>query len=244
MRPMPGKGGQKMKLSLAITTYNRYEMTIESFAQVIDDPRIDDIVILDDSSTDGSYEKLRDHLKDNSKVRVIKQAQNRGMSLNKRDAIALAKNEWVIIFDSDNIISSDYLNAFYEQIKRDGRILKNCIYMPDFAKPQFDYRKFAGMTYGAMLLPPVHDDMCNCLMNTCNYIVNRDAYQKVYQYNPDHICSDTVWFNYNWLKEGNAFYVVPGMEYFHRVHDGSGFLENADYNMKKSAEVRKLIMRL
>lgn len=233
-----------MKLSLAITTFNRFEYTVESFAQVIDDPRIDDIVLLDDHSTDGSYEKLRDHFAGNKKVRVIRQAQNRGMSLNKRDAIALSKNKWVIIFDSDNIISPKYLDAFYEQLERDGTAHHFCIYMPDFAKPKFDYRRFAGMTYGVMSRPPVHDDMGNCLMNTANYIVNRNEYVRVYEYNAEHIASDTIWFNYNWYKAGNTFYVVPGMEYFHRIHPGSGFLQDADYNMKKSAEVRKLIMQL
>lgn len=231
-----------MKLSLAITTYMRYEMTVESFAQVIDDPRIDDILILDDASTDGSYEKLKKHLEGNEKVRVIRQAQNRNMSLNKRDAIALSKNDWVIIFDSDNIISPKYLDAFYGQIERDGRPLDFCIYIPDFAKPQFDYRKFAGMTYGVMKRPPVHDSMGNCMMNTANYIVNRQEYVKHYQYNAEHICSDTIWFNYNWWKAGNTFYVVPGMEYEHRVHPGSGFLQDAAYNMRKAEEVKKLIM--
>lgn len=54
-------------LSLAITHYNRYEMVVESFAQVIDDVRLSEILIMDDCSTDGSYEKLRDHFKGNER---------------------------------------------------------------------------------------------------------------------------------------------------------------------------------
>lgn len=233
-----------MKLSLAITTYNRYNLTVESFAQVINHPRIDDIVVLDDCSTDGSYEKLRDYFKHDPKVRVIKQANNRGMSLNKRDAVALSNNEYVILFDSDNVIEPGYIDAFFRQIESDKVVDACVIYMPDFAKPHFDYRKFAGHTFSVAHHPPVKDNMGNCLMNTCNYIVNRDEYVKHFEHNPDHVCTDTVWFNYLWLKTGNSFYVVPGMEYYHRVHEGSGFLENADYNMKKSEEVRKMIMLL
>src|SRR5688572_28640863 len=103
-----------MKLSLCITTYNRYEMTIESFSKVLDDPRIDDIVIIDDASEDGSGLMLFNYFKDNDKVRVILQATNKGMCKNKFDAIAFARNEWAIIFDSDNIIGPDYLDAFYK----------------------------------------------------------------------------------------------------------------------------------
>lgn len=235
-----------MKLSLAITTYNRYEMTVESFAQVIDDDRIDDVVILDDCSTDNSFAKLVEHFKGNEKVRVIRQAQNRGMSLNKRDAIALSKNEWVVIWDSDNIMGPDYLNALESQWVRDGypHLYGFCIYCPSFAKPNFDYRKFEAYTFGVGKPVPVNDKMGNCLMNTANYIVNRDEYLKVYEYNPEMKGTDTVWFNYLWLKAGHTFYVVPGMEYLHRVHDGSGFMADVDYNMKQAEKIRKLILSL
>jgi len=109
-----------MNLSIAITTFNRLEFTIESFAQVLDDPRVDDIVILDDCSTDGSYEKLVKHFSGVEKVRVVRQAQNRGMSLNKRDAIAYAKNEWVAIIDSDNIIGKNYIESIFTKQKLSG----------------------------------------------------------------------------------------------------------------------------
>jgi glycosyltransferase involved in cell wall biosynthesis len=236
-----------MKLSLAITTFNRYEMTVESFAQVIDDPRIDDVVILDDCSTDNSFAKLVKHFQGNDKVRVIRQAQNRGMGLNKRDAIALAKNDWVAIIDSDNVIGLNFIGALHSFGLYEGitQLYKSTIYVPDFAKPQFDYRKFSGKRvdrFNAFDL--VNDSIGNCLMNTCNYVVNRIEYLKVYEHNPEMKGTDTVWFNYLWLKTGNTFYVVPGMEYYHRIHDGSGFLADVNYNMKKSEEVRRLIMKL
>lgn len=234
----------KMNLSLAITTYNRFELTIESCAQVIGDPRIDDIVILDDASTDGSFEKLAEYYNGRQKVRVIRQAQNRGMSINKRDAIGYAKNDYAIILDSDNIIGVDYLNAFYEQIQRDRHPNEWCIYLPDFAKPNFNFRKYSGRTYTKIHKPRMADPMGNCMMNCCNYIVNKSKYLEVYQHNPDHICSDTVWFNYLWLKAGYGFYVVPGMEYYHRVHNGSGFMQDINYNMAQSEKVRKMIMAL
>lgn len=231
-------------LSLAITTMNRFEMTVESFAQVIDDSRIDDIVILDDCSTDNSFAKLVEHFKGNEKVRVIRQAQNRGMSLNKRDAIAHCRNKYVVIFDSDNVIDANYLDALYKSPEFDGNVA-NFIFCPDLAKPDFDYRTFSGNTIRKReAVQFIKNDRFNMLMNTANYVVHRGWYLMTYRYNPDHLASDTIWHNYNHLHDGGAFYVVPGMEYFHRVHEGSGFLQDVDYNMKKSAEVRKLIMSL
>lgn len=229
-----------MKLSLCLTTYNRFELLKESFSQVIDDPRIDDIVILDDASTDGSYEKIVDYYKCSNRIRVIRQAQNRGMQQNKRDAIAYSKNDWAIIFDSDNVIGKDYLDALEKTV-----LHKDTIYCPTFAKPTFDYRIYGSLSYNKDNAKGyIKQDQFNMALNTCNYLVPRDEYLSVYKYNKDHIASDTIWFNYNWLKAGFGFYFVPQMSYYHRVHKGSGFLQGVDHNMKMQAEVRKMIMNL
>ena len=230
-----------MTLSLAITSYNRYDLTIESFAQVIDDPRITDIIILDDCSTDGSYERLVKHFEGNSKVRVIQQARNRGMSLNKHDAIALSNNEWVIIFDSDNVIGKDYLDALCSV----GEFSHDTLYLPVAANPQFNYREYSSLTITEKNIGRyMGHAMFRCAMNTCNCLVSRDFYIGTFIRDDKIGCADTINHIYNHLKRGGRLYFVPGMEYFHLVGPQSGFLENADYNIKKAKEIENKIMQL
>lgn len=245
-------------ISLCITTYNRYELLMESFAQVLNDDRISEIVIVDDCSTDEIYAQVLAAVFHMPKVRLYRNQQNLGMSLNKKRAVELAMNEWCILFDSDNVIGTDYLDAvfksghrhalplrFKKQITSDIHWHADHIYCPSFAKPQFDYRIFEGHYLGRPHTKGLMKDPAGeCLMNTCNYFVNRQEYLKVYEYNPDMKGTDTIWFNYLWLKAGNSFYVVPGMEYYHRVHEGSGFLADCDYNMRKAKEVKELIKAL
>lgn len=251
----------KMTLSLCITTYNRFELLKESYAQVIDDPRISEIIIVDDCSSEPGIKEKVNSLA-GGKVKVYHQAQNRGMSRNKADAISYASNEWAIILDSDNVIGKDYLDAFFnlavegDAIGYFGQIaqIEKFIFCPDFAKPEFDYRAFkignggVGIRtgiYGAReCAHEIKNDSFNCLMNTCNYIVHRDNYLATYSFNPEHIASDTIWFNYNHLKTGGLFCIVPDMQYYHRVHKGSGFLQGVDHNMRMQGEVRKMIMEL
>lgn len=250
-----------MKLSLCITTYNRFELLKESYAQVIDDPRISEIIIVDDCSAEPGIKERVNSLA-GGKVKVFHQVGNRGMSLNKCDAIGYASNPWAIIFDSDNIIGPDYLDAFFklaiegDALNEFGNItnIKKFIFCPDFAKPEFDYREYKIGNGGVGIRSGIYgkresafeikNDSFNCLMNTCNYIVHRDNYLSTYQYNPDHVASDTIWHNYNHLKSGGLFCVVPDMQYYHRVHKGSGFLQGVDHNMKMQAQVRKMIMNL
>jgi glycosyltransferase involved in cell wall biosynthesis len=236
-----------MKLTLAITVYNRYDLLLESFACVIDDPRIDEILIMDDCSELAYWNKIKELPKFNPKIKVVRQLENRGMSVNKRDAVFHSSNEWVILFDSDNAVASDYLDALYADAFINNEQMGRFIYCPSFAKPQFDYRKFEGEIFGLKSLgvkPDLSDAMCNCLFNTCNYVVNRKTYLEVWQGNPEMKGSDTIWFNYLWLKAGNYFRVVPNLHYLHRVHSGSGFMQDVDYNMKKAEEIKQLIMAL
>lgn len=234
-------------VTLAITTYNRYELLVESYQKVLNDDRISEIIIMDDCSTPPIYNRVKKL--EGGKVRVMRQAQNRGMAVNKRDAIALAKNDWVIIFDSDNIITPHYLDAFYDGLQY---MQPYCFYMPSFARPNFDYRTYTGLFFKAKTLQtmdvggkPIMDEaMFNCLLNTCNMVVHRDSYCKVFQEDPRIKETDTLYMNYLWLKAGHCFMVVEGMEYDHRVHPGSGWLANAGYNMQKAEELKRLIYAL
>lgn len=229
------------QISLAITTYNRFDLTIKSFEKVIGDERISDITIVDDASTNGDGYRLKEYFKDNPKVHVIINDENCGMSLNKMKAIGISANPFVIILDSDNSINSEYLDA----IEAIGELDENTIYMPDFSMPNFDFTKFAGQTISIDNVKEfVLDPMGNTCINACNYLVCRDQYLKVYKHDETVKETDTAHFFYLWMKVGYKFHIVKGMRYNHLVHEGSGWLANASYNMKKGEEIRNKILAL
>lgn len=237
-----------MKLSLCITTYNRTDMVLEVFEKVYDHPLIDEIVICDDHSDSEHFRRLTDLLfilsqtKDASKVKLFRNEKNLGMSLNKREAVSKAKNEWVALIDSDNIIPVEYFDSLPEF----WYMNKHLICHPELAEPEHDYSQFTEEIITSINAKDyLHHREFRCLLNNCNYIVNRDEYLRVYKYDETIKESDTIYFNTLWLEAGNAFYVVPGMKYHHRKHSGSGWL-NGDqrYNMKKAEELENKIKNL
>lgn len=231
-----------MTITLAITVWNRWEMLLESFAQVIDDDRIDEVLIMDDASELQYWDKIKELPKFNNKIKVVRQLTNQNMSRNKRDAIFNSKNEWVIIFDSDNVIGKDYLDALERIWNKPGQPYSGWIYSPSFAKPIFDYRKFEDYVFDMSDAPKLNDPNCNCLFNTCNYVVNKEEYLATWKENKEMKGSDTIWMAYLWLKAGHSLYVVPNMHYEHRMHQGSGFAQDMSYNMAKAEEIKKLIL--
>jgi len=198
-------------------------MTIESFAQVLDDNRVSDIVILDDLSTDGSYEQLLNHC--SYKVRVYQNDRNYDCYRNKQRVVSLAKNEWVIVLDSDNIITPEYLNAIYT-ISEWNPIV---VYQPSFAKPHFDFRKFAGNYYGDFdVRENLHDGAFTTALNAMNFFINRDTYLRAFNPDIDPVTSDSIYMAYRLLEQGNSYYFVPGLEYEHRIHPGSHYQNNVN----------------
>lgn len=229
-------------ISFACTTYNRYQMTIDSFAQIIDNKFISEFVIVDDASQDYSGERLRDYFKDNPKVRVYLNKENLNMSRNKELAIRLCKEDWCIIADSDNIFSNDYITALKNKLN-EGRFFQ--FHLPSFAKINFDYTAFSNCVIDKNNIKEfINKPMFEQLLNTCNMAVNRKVYLDVYEYNSDVKEVDTLWMNYLWLKKGYNLYVVPDMEYVHAIHSGSGWLSHAKENIKKAEEIKELILKL
>ncbi|MDA1120871.1 MAG: glycosyltransferase family 2 protein [Bacteroidetes bacterium] len=210
-------------ISLAITSYNRDHMTHNSFKWVRDDPRITEVVIVDDYSKIEIYESLQRMVLGFEKVKLYRNPFNIGCYHNKRRAVQACTNDWVILLDSDNKLGSDYMNAintvYFEP---------NTLFAPDFARPHFDYTAFKNEVISRENVNSYLGlKNFDCMINTCNFLVNRAEYLRVFDTEQvEPWTADTLYFNYCWLKAGNHIKVVEGMQYEHLVHDGSHYKEN------------------
>ncbi len=211
-------------ISICIPTYNRYEMTIECFSQVLHDERVSEVVIVDDCSTDDSYSKLCDYFKYEPKVKLQRNGQNFDCYMNKCFAVAYASNDWVMLIDSDNIVGVDYLDVIFDYAWHNDMILT-----PDFAAPHFDFRAYSGLLITKDNVAEYIDKpMVEVCLNACNYFVNRQQYLYTWTNEIDPVTSDSIWFAYNWLKRGNGIYVTKDLTYTHRVHSGSHYQNNCN----------------
>jgi len=214
-----------MKITLAVTTYNRPQMTYDSISKVLDDNRIDEILIVDDHSTKDNFDLLVSLFSDHENVSIHYNSENRGCYKNKEHAIFMASNPWVIIWDSDNTIDTNYINRI--ETLHEAGINDNTIYQPSFARPHFNFSKYNGYVLNKENIRHLAKDEKVCTMlNAMNYFVNRDEYLRVWENRKEPWTADSILQNYNWLKGGNQIYVVPNLEYDHLVHDGSHYKLN------------------
>lgn len=212
-------------ISLAIPTYNRTDLLYESFEQVVGDARISEIVILDDHSDTKYWDEIRNKIRhDNEKIKLFRNHRNLGCYFNKREVVQIATNPWVILFDSDNVMTKEYVDTIWDL---QGTWDRNVLLQPEFARPHFDFRKYSGELIWDRNVRQFAGDQTFCTMlNAMNYFVNREEYLRTFEDRPEPWTADSLLQNYNWLRSGNGIYVTPGLQYDHRVHDGSHYKEH------------------
>lgn len=224
-----------MKVSLALTHFNRYDYIVEATEAVYDDPRISEIVISDDASTDGSYEKLQELFGDDPRVGLYRNVRNVGCYANKKRAVVRAggglplepdgsrPQTWVILFDSDNVMKPDYLDALEAEEPWGLRTA----YLPTFAMPHFDYREFEGLTVDHTNVAELMENATfRTALNTGNCLFDRMEFLRAYGRGVEPWTSDSIFLNFCWLNAGNKLKFVPGLRYFHRIHEGSHYKQN------------------
>lgn len=210
------------KISIAIPNYNRTDLLLESFMQVYDDARVEEIIISDDHSDIAMYNQLEDLFTMMPKVRMRRNEKNVDCYQNKLCAVSMASQGYVILFDSDNVLTKSYLDKIYEYEWNPSVILT-----PSFAAPNFDFRPYEGVMIDRTNVASYIDKpMFEVCLNACNYFVNKDSYIETWDVFEDPVTSDSIYMASRWIESGKQIYIVPGLTYNHRVHDGSHYQKN------------------
>lgn len=208
------------KISICIPTWERTDLLFESFAQIYNDDRVSEIVIVDDCSSDSVYAKIKEVTSGMEKVKLFRNHENKGCYVNKMIAVSLATEEWVILFDSDNKLSVDYLDKIHSHGWYPYRI-----YAPDFARPNFNYKEFGGEVITRTNIAEFLEKyrMGSTALNTMNFFVNKEWFLRVWDKDVEPMTADSIYFNYCWLNKDGSIFFVKNLEYDHLVHPQSHY---------------------
>lgn len=108
----------KYKVSIIIPVYNVKKYIRECLDSI--DLKNDawQIILIDDGSTDNSYNLLKEYEKYNN-VKVVTQ-ENVGLSETRNKGIEMAEGAYVMFLDSDDILSDGFQKKIEEKINSDG----------------------------------------------------------------------------------------------------------------------------
>lgn len=102
--------------SIVIPVFNRSEILHHTITSVLNQSMPDfEIIIVDDGSTDNTKAVLKDYASKKENIKLIQQ-ENRERGAARNNGLRNSSGEYVIFFDSDDVMHEDHLQTLYENI--------------------------------------------------------------------------------------------------------------------------------
>lgn len=110
-----------MKFSILIPVYNVEEYLVECIESVLKQEVNDyEIILIDDGSTDKSRQICDEYKEKYPTVFTVVHKENEGLLMARRDAIKLAKGDYILFLDSDDYYEPGALSAMSDVIESDS----------------------------------------------------------------------------------------------------------------------------
>ena len=104
-----------MKVSVITGTYNPGHLVHKFIESVLKQTLTDlELIIIDDYSTDGTREVLQEYIKKDSRIKLIFNEQNLGISATYNKGLDIATGEYVSLVDSDDFLDLDFYEKMYK----------------------------------------------------------------------------------------------------------------------------------
>lgn len=110
-----------MKFTIITASYNYADYIKETIESVLSQTFPNwEMLIVDDGSSDNSIEVIKSYAKKDSRIKLLQHenACNKGLKDTILLGVSQAKNDWLVFLESDDTISSDYLECKLNIIKK------------------------------------------------------------------------------------------------------------------------------
>lgn len=133
-------------VTFIIPLYNKESYVIDTLksvqAQTVKDFKV---IIVDDRSTDNSYNVVRDYIKDDKRFNLYQLDKNSGSAVARNYALDKVDTKYVSFLDADDLIDPNYLESQLNFIKDHGPIIVS------------SYRRKTSTTISNFIVPEVTD---------------------------------------------------------------------------------------
>jgi len=137
-------------LSLLLANYNHAEYLHTALAGICGQTRpADEIIIVDDGSTDDSLAIIDDYAQRHPNIRVIRNGGNRGQHYSIQRALLAAKGEYVAWASSDDLLLPDFIERSLGVLEQFPEAGLCCSQLAVFVDGTTEVRHYTGRSHGA-----------------------------------------------------------------------------------------------
>lgn len=237
-----------MEISVVIPLYNTEKYIIENLKSLINQTvSIDEILVIDDCSTDKSVEKVEKFAEFNSVVKLVQQTRNKGVSETRNKGIKLCKNDWILFMDADDVADSRLIEHYLECLKNSKEHQVSAMYS---AYRQIDTGSCEisdSIVKGKNIRFPGDILVRNPIITPSGMLVNKCVIRKIGGFSTRYVhdingervpVNEDADFNYQISKLGNILYIDKPL-IFCRRHE-----TNLTESAKKSYDAGQRILNL
>ncbi|MDR0300032.1 MAG: glycosyltransferase [Streptococcaceae bacterium] len=243
-------------ISVIIPVYNVKKYLMECFDSIQHQTYSNiEIILIDDGSTDGSSE-ICDELKNSdSRVKVIHK-ENAGLGFARNSGLELAIGKYVCFIDSDDFVTSDYIQKLYVAIESSEATVAYCGYYDYYSEKNFkkneryyDNVVFEGNEIGKVLAgmigaPPEEKKIAYQSMSACFSLYRMKIIKEnnLHFYSERELASEDILFNVEYLVHAKKVVCISDALYFYR-HTVPSSLTHS-FSINKFEVYKKLLRKL
>lgn len=189
-------------ISIIMAAYNAEKTIVQAIDSVLQQTYAKfELLVINDCSKDGTVELINKFVRQDSRVKLINNAQNMGVSYTRKHGLDEARGEWIAILDSDDIWLPDKLEKQIKlQQKTNAKLLYTGSGFMDVEGKCLDWCLVVPteVTYRQLLKQ-------NILSNS-SALVHKDLYKKYYAIGDTMHEDFAIWLQI--LKSGVKAYGV------------------------------------
>lgn len=211
------------KISVIVPVYNVEKYLRNCLESLVNQTLKDiEIIVVDDGSTDSSFDIIAEFAKKDSRIKVIKQ-ENLKVGTARNNGIKLASGEYLGFVDSDDYVDENFFEELYKTAKEAGadivatNILKH---KKNYCKYNIKYKKCM-QTTDLQEKIKLCSDTTKRFFSCWNKIYKKDFIdQNGIEFTPYRLHED-VMFSVEALYYSNVFAVTPNTKYHYILNPAS-----------------------
>ncbi len=222
--------------SVIIPTYNRASWIARTVQSVLNQiyPHFE-VIIIDDASTDGTWDVLRRLSAKDARIRIVRNAQNRERAYSRNRGMDLAEGQFVTFLDSDDWMRPTCLEDAYAVIRQNSTIR--------FLHNRLELRDAQGRLLYRYPVPSLHNRfraiMKGNFLSCTGVFIHREIYQNPkfhFDENPNLIYSE----DYDLWIRVIAYYRLHRLNRFNTVviaHGGQSATSQTAHTILQQAQI-------
>jgi glycosyltransferase involved in cell wall biosynthesis len=115
-------------VSIVLCTYNGISFIDDQLISILNQTYKDiEVIIVDDCSSDGTFEKLKSYAAKNGQIRLYRNEKNLGYNNNFSKACTYSTGVYIAIADQDDIWEADKIDSMVSTVRHEDIVLAHCI---------------------------------------------------------------------------------------------------------------------